>query len=235
MYSIGFLTRVHVEFVTRIHVDSFTWIRLPWRLPRGLGYTVLQALVPCPPAMWDVTHSYVGRDSFLCGTRLTFKWDITRPYLGRDAFLCGTWLIPMRDMTWLAGLWALVSHTHTLTHTHPIITQIHIIEYIDLNVLINTWRYKYMNIYINFYLHEFFGPSCNTRTQYHQIDSYYPTSSYICIYSCMYAYMYTYVYTYISICIYVYICVYIYMYIYIYMYMYIYTYIYTYINVCIYI
>jgi len=56
----------------------------------------------CPTwlvTMWDVTHSCVGHDSFLCGTWLVTMWDVTHSYVGHDSFICGTWLIPIWDMT----------------------------------------------------------------------------------------------------------------------------------------
>jgi len=37
------------------------------------------------------THSYVGHDSFVCGTWLIHMWDMN-PYMGHDSFICGTWL-----------------------------------------------------------------------------------------------------------------------------------------------
>jgi len=49
--------------------------------------------------MWDMTHSYVGHDSFICGTWLIHMWDMTHSYVGHDSLICGTWLIHMWDMT----------------------------------------------------------------------------------------------------------------------------------------
>jgi len=77
--------------------------------------------------MWDMTHSYVGHDSFICGTWLIRMWDMTHSYVGHDSwhapwseqapqmhellsdmthtclwhysFICVTWLLHMCDMT----------------------------------------------------------------------------------------------------------------------------------------
>ena len=63
--------------------------------------------------MWDVTHSYVRRDSFICGTWLFHnlcigygRWcaaelrrDMTHSDARRDSSICETWLIHMWDVT----------------------------------------------------------------------------------------------------------------------------------------
>ena len=51
------------------------------------------------PNVWDVTHSYVWRDSCACVTRLMHMRDMTHSYVWHDSFICETWLSPMRDMT----------------------------------------------------------------------------------------------------------------------------------------
>jgi len=62
--------------------------------------------------MWDMTHSYVGHDSFLiltiystplrCLCQFPAVWkarDMTHWYLWNLSFACKTWLIHVRDMT----------------------------------------------------------------------------------------------------------------------------------------
>ena len=39
--------------------------------------------------MWDMTHSHVGHDSFICGTWLIYTWDMTHSHVGHDSFICG--------------------------------------------------------------------------------------------------------------------------------------------------
>jgi len=51
--------------------------------------------------MCDMTHSYVGHDSFICVTWLIHMCDMTHSYVRLDAFMCVTWLIHMCDMTHL--------------------------------------------------------------------------------------------------------------------------------------
>ena len=48
---------------------------------------------------YDMTHSYVWRDSFLCATWLIHMCDMTHSYVWRDSVLCATWRIHMCDMT----------------------------------------------------------------------------------------------------------------------------------------
>ena len=47
--------------------------------------------------MWDMTHSYVGHDSFICETWLIHLWHVTQSYVGHAdeyvrhvLFMCGT-------------------------------------------------------------------------------------------------------------------------------------------------
>jgi len=57
--------------------------------------------------MFDVTHSHVCHDSFICVPWLIcicvmwliLKLDVTRAYVWRDSFICVTWLVYMCDMT----------------------------------------------------------------------------------------------------------------------------------------
>ena len=43
--------------------------------------------------MWDTIHSYVGHDSFICGTRSIHLWDMIYSCVGHGSFICGTWFI----------------------------------------------------------------------------------------------------------------------------------------------
>ena len=47
--------------------------------------------------MWDVILSYVGHDSFICGTSFFHMWDMILSYVGHDSFICGTRLIESQD------------------------------------------------------------------------------------------------------------------------------------------
>ena len=38
--------------------------------------------------MCDMTHSYVGKDSCMCVTRLIYACDLTHSYVGDDSFTC---------------------------------------------------------------------------------------------------------------------------------------------------
>ena len=49
--------------------------------------------------MWDMTHSYVGHDSFTCTTRHTQMRNVTCTNMRHDTFMCVTWHIHMGDMT----------------------------------------------------------------------------------------------------------------------------------------
>ena len=49
--------------------------------------------------MCDMTHSYVGHDSFICVTWLIHMCDMTHSYVWHSSFICVTWLIHMWDMT----------------------------------------------------------------------------------------------------------------------------------------
>jgi len=49
--------------------------------------------------MWDMTHSYVWHDSFICVTWLIHMFNRTHSYVWHDSFICVTWLIHMCDMT----------------------------------------------------------------------------------------------------------------------------------------
>jgi len=82
-----FLSRCRRDRVTRLiecaHLDKTTHcIYVTWLIH-----------------IWDMTHSYVGHDSFICGTWLIHMWDMTHSYVGHDSFICETWLIHMCDMT----------------------------------------------------------------------------------------------------------------------------------------
>ena len=48
---------------------------------------------------WDMTHSYVRHDAFICETWLMRMCNMTHAYVRHDAFICETWLIHMWDMT----------------------------------------------------------------------------------------------------------------------------------------
>jgi len=69
----------------------------------------------------DVTHSYMWRDSFVCGTSLIHICVVTHSYfcVWRFGLFCDTWLIHMCDVThldvwrdssvcvtWLIRIWA---------------------------------------------------------------------------------------------------------------------------------
>jgi len=47
--------------------------------------------------MWDMTHSYVRHDSFICETWLIHMWDMTHSYVRHDSFICETWLMTRID------------------------------------------------------------------------------------------------------------------------------------------
>jgi len=74
--------------------------------------------------LWDMTHIFVGRDSFICGTWLVREgtwlnhmWDMSHSYVGYDSFICETWLIHVWDMTYLYvghDLFMLQSHIYVL-------------------------------------------------------------------------------------------------------------------------
>ena len=49
--------------------------------------------------MCDVSHSYVWRDSFMCGTWLIHMCHMTHSYVRHDSIICVTWLIHMCHMT----------------------------------------------------------------------------------------------------------------------------------------
>jgi len=96
--------------------------------------------------MWDMTHSYVGQDSIICGAWLIHMWHASiYMYLGPDSFMCGrdactnmnTWneavsWIHSRDMThsyvwhdaficwtWLIHMWDIIhSCLWGLTHSY---------------------------------------------------------------------------------------------------------------------
>jgi len=70
--------------------------------------------------MLDMTHSYVGHDSFICGTWLIHMWDMTHSYVGHDSFICGTWLIHMCDMThsYVCLTWLIRCDTHKYSLLH---------------------------------------------------------------------------------------------------------------------
>ena len=52
------------------------------------------------PCLWDTDYSYVGHDSFICGTRLVGCVESYPPVVptGHDAFICGTQLVEMTSL-----------------------------------------------------------------------------------------------------------------------------------------
>jgi len=60
----------------RIHIHMCVMMEGKWLVEQGC-------------ATWDMTHLYVGHDSFLCGT-----------YVWHDSLTCGTWLLSMCYMTY---------------------------------------------------------------------------------------------------------------------------------------
>jgi len=44
--------------------------------------------------MWDLTHIYVWRDSYICVTWLIHMWDVTHTYVGRDSYIFEMCLYP---------------------------------------------------------------------------------------------------------------------------------------------
>jgi len=49
--------------------------------------------------IWDVTHSYMRRNSFIHKTRLIHIWDMTHSYMRHDSFIYEMWLIHTWDKT----------------------------------------------------------------------------------------------------------------------------------------
>jgi len=49
--------------------------------------------------VYDMTHSYAWHDSLICVTRLVDMCDMTHSYVWHDSFVCVTWLMHMCDMT----------------------------------------------------------------------------------------------------------------------------------------
>ena len=43
--------------------------------------------------MWDMTHSYVWHDSFICAIWLIHMCDMTHSYVWHDSFICAIWLM----------------------------------------------------------------------------------------------------------------------------------------------
>jgi len=75
-----------------------------------------------PPCMCGRTHSYVGHDSFVCGTWFSYVCHMTHSYVECDAFVCGSWLIHMCNVTcvtWLIRVcvtWLI--HLSDVAHLH---------------------------------------------------------------------------------------------------------------------
>jgi len=127
-------TLTHILHMTHLHVrqNSFvcgTWCFYLCDVTPSIGSTPTNIyVVPATGTRfiytWDMTHSYVGHDSFtfvtcllsqaapppthtlfsrvgliICVTWLIHTWDMTHSYVGHDSFICGTCLICMRDMT----------------------------------------------------------------------------------------------------------------------------------------
>ena len=49
---------------------------------------------------WDMTHSYVWHDSFICVPWLIHICDMTHSHVRHDSSVCGTWLLHMYDTSY---------------------------------------------------------------------------------------------------------------------------------------
>ena len=118
----------------RVGHDSLvcgTWLRTQWYVGHDSSHSCGTWLIQPDPSethdwhirTWDITHSYMGHDSFTRGTWLIHTWDMThlhvehepqtsewhfwrirvwdmtRSHVGRDSSTRGTWLIHTWNMT----------------------------------------------------------------------------------------------------------------------------------------
>jgi len=90
MYESCFLTCIsHVSCVNpsrlATHIPLPIHIRsLSTRTSRFCHVTPSVLCVTWVIHIWDITHLYVGRDSFISGTWLIRAWDVTQSYVGCD-------------------------------------------------------------------------------------------------------------------------------------------------------
>jgi len=71
---------------------------------------------------WDMTHSYVWHDSFICGIWLY-------SCVGHDSFMCVTWLIRMFDRTCVTYTYHVNTLQHTATHPHHAATHCNTVQH----------------------------------------------------------------------------------------------------------
>jgi len=91
--------------------------------------------------MWDMTHSYVWHDSFICAIRLIHMCDMTHSYVWHDSLICMTWLIHMCDTThsyvWHDSFTRVTWLIHMCDMTHSYVCDIEFVSRHDSFVL--TW------------------------------------------------------------------------------------------------
>ena len=127
--------------------------------------------------MSDMTQSYVGHDSFICGTWPIHMCNMTHSYVGHDSFICVTWLIHTLDdsakvalslnMLLYISLWTLHSHCNTLQHaaTHCSTLQHTATQacmrwfwkqftFITSHMRLLTTTYTYIHIYMYIYMYK---------------------------------------------------------------------------------
>jgi len=85
-------------FTSYVGHDSFT--RGKWLMRESFPtyeWVMLDYTSALPIHVWDMTHSYLWHDSFICETWLTHTWDMTHTHMGYDSFIHVTWLIHTCD------------------------------------------------------------------------------------------------------------------------------------------
>jgi len=122
------------ECVTRhIHMGGITQSYGTWHSSSPLSVT-------WPIQVWDMTHSYVWHDSFICVTwpihRFVRPWQSSSP-------LCVTWLIHICDVTLFVRLTCVMTHSYTWCvpwhSTSPLCVTWHIHMW-DTTQFLVTWR-----------------------------------------------------------------------------------------------
>jgi len=81
--------------------------------------------------VWDVIHSYLWRDAFICATWLIHVCGMRHSYMWLDPFLCVTWLIHILDLMYFLRMeWRIqmCSMTHTWKDLAHVIFLIHICD-----------------------------------------------------------------------------------------------------------